>query len=73
MIWSSGQIEKDIVVLNFWLHAEQVDQEQENDTTGFLVVHIKHDCETGFFNIIQNGLIKQVLDVGTTNGKFIPA
>ncbi len=38
-------------------------------------MHIKHDPNTGFLNVMQNNLIKRVLEtlglnVGTANGKF---
>ncbi len=59
------------------MHAEEVDLEQEDAAASFLGVHIKRDPKTGFLNMMQKGLIKQVLetlglDVGTTNGKFTP-
>ncbi len=66
------------IELTVQLHAEGVDLEQEDDTGGFLGVHIKRDPNTGFLNITPKGLIKQLLetlglDVGTANGKLTPA
>ncbi len=68
---------KDIVELAIQLNAEGFDLEQEVDADWFLGVHIEHNPNTGFLNMMKEGLIKQVLktlglDVRTANGKLTP-
>ncbi len=69
--------ENNIVELAIQLHAERVDLEREDDVAGFLGVPTEHNPETGYLNMAQNNLIKQLLKtlglkVGTANGKFAP-
>ncbi len=60
------------------MHAKGLDLEQKDDAAEFLSVHFEHNPNTGFLNMTQKGVIKQMfetlgLDVGTANGKFTPA
>ncbi|KAL7449554.1 hypothetical protein ACHAXS_000207, partial [Conticribra weissflogii] len=70
IFWATN--EKDIFDMAIQLHAEGVDVEQEDNAAGVLGVQLKQYPKTGFLNMVQKGLIKQVLKtiglkVGTAN------
>ncbi|KAL7448319.1 hypothetical protein ACHAXS_000145, partial [Conticribra weissflogii] len=70
--------EKDAVDLSVQFYTKGFDPDQDGDAARFLGVHIEHDPNTGFLNMMQKRLIKQmletfVLNIGTANGKITPA
>ncbi len=52
----------DIVELAIHLHSEGVDLEQEDNTFRFLGVHMEHNPNSGFLNVMQKDCIKHVLE-----------